>query len=51
MTQLTALDIDGRTPNAIYLTVVAVSVPDKPDTGEVVEGVGLWQSEIALCLN
>jgi hypothetical protein len=47
---ITALYIETIRPNAIYVTLVTVA-PAKADDGETTEGVVLWQSERALCLN
>lgn len=48
--QVTALYIEAIRPSAIYVTLVTVA-PARNEDGEVTEGVGLWQSDIALCLN
>ncbi len=47
---ITALYIETIRPNAIYVTLVTVA-PAKADDGDTTEGVVLWQSERALCLN
>jgi len=47
---ITALYIETIRPNAIYVTLVTVA-PARNDDGETTEGVVIWQSDRALCLN
>ncbi len=46
---VTALHVEACEPNAIYLTLVRVQMLAEGGDGET--GVGLWQSDVVMCLN